>query len=287
LRRTSRLVLLAGVFLAALTFIVVILLLSNPNGPGTGGVTPTAPTTQDVVVAAQDIKLGTTLEAAMVTKQTLPITSVNAGALRDPSQAIGQTNFVALKAGEQITQDIINAGGTANQHPDPGAGKRAFAVSVNELTGSGNLVRVSDFVDVLISEHVTVVQRNADGTVSTIPGVENALTVKMPLLLENVQVIGVINQATAASQNAPTGQNGQPGASPAAGTLTGASKLLILAVTPQQAEVLLFARTSGTIDVVYRSAQDTATVTTDGVILKTLIDKYGVLPPTVIISQIP
>jgi Flp pilus assembly protein CpaB len=281
LRRTSRLVLLAGVFLAALTFIVVILLLQQPPQPGTGGPAAT-PSTRDVVVAVVDIPLGTTIDSTMVTKQNLPNAGVNPLALSDPSQAIGQINFVAVKSGQQITSDTINPNPTVtNLHPDPGPGKRAFAVSVNELTGVGNLVRVADFVDVLISENVTVVQRNPDGTVSTIPGVENALTVKMPLLLENVQIIGVINQATA------TTANGQPAASPGAGTLTGASKLLILAVTPQQAEVLLFARTSGTIDVVYRSAQDTATVTTDGVILKTLIDKYGVLPPTVIISQIP
>ena len=56
---------------------------------------------------------------------------------------------------------------------------------------------------------------------------------------------------------------------------------------PAQAEVLLFARSSGTIDVVYRSANDTDQVATDGVILKTLIDKYGVLPPTVILAQTP
>lgn len=281
MRRTSRLVLLAGVFLAALTFIVVILLLQNPTQqPGTGGPAAT-PSTRDVVVAVADIPLGTTLDTTMVTKTNLAVTSINPGALQDPSQVVGQTNFAAVKAGEQITTAILSPEGGANPHPDPGPGKRAFAISVNELTGVGNLVRITDFVDVLISENVTVVQRNPDGTVSTIPGVENALTVKMPLLLENVQVIGVINQAAAAAQN------GQPAASPAPATLTGASKLLILAVTPQQAEVLLFARTSGTIDVVYRAAQDTATVTTDGVILKTLIDKYGVLPPTVIISQIP
>jgi Flp pilus assembly protein CpaB len=274
-------VLLAGIFLAAVTFIVVILLIGPGGGGGGGAIASAPPTTRDVVVAVSDISLGTTIDSTMVTTQNVAVTAVNAGAFQTTSQAIGQVVFAPVKAGEQITAAIVSPEGGANAHPDPGVGKRAFAVSVNELTGVGNLVRISDFVDVLISENVTVVQRNPDGTVSTIPGVENALTVKMPLLLENVQVIGVINQAVA------TSQNGQPAASPAAGTLTGASKLLILAVTPQQAEVLLFARTSGTIDVVYRAAQDTATVTTDGVILKTLIDKYGVLPPTVIISQIP
>ena len=62
----------------------------------------------------------------------------------------------------------------------------------------------------------------------------------------------------------------------------------ISAVTPQQAEVLLFARTSGTIDVVLRSPQDTTvTAVTDGVILKTLIDKYGVIPPNIIVVSVP
>ena len=45
----------------------------------------------------------------------------------------------------------------------------------------------------------------------------------------------------------------------------------------------LFARTAGTIDLVLRAAADEGTTAnTDGVILKTLFDKYGVLPPFLI-----
>jgi len=278
LRRTSRLVLLAGVFLAALTFIVIILLLQNPGNNGGVVGQSAAPTTRTVVVAAVDIPLGTTITAAQVSTSTVPISVALNGAFQDPSQVIGQRNVVPITSGAQITSDMFQVG---QQKPIPPTGMRAFAIEVNELTGVGNLVSTGDYVDVLISENVTVVQKNPDGTVSTIPGIQNALTVKMPLLLENIQVIGEIDQAAAAPAS---GSNGQPAAS-AAPTLTGASKLLILAVTPEQAEVLLFARTSGTIDVVYRAPQDTATVTTDGVILKTLIDKYGVLPPSVILAQ--
>ncbi|HLX34631.1 MAG TPA: Flp pilus assembly protein CpaB [Candidatus Limnocylindrales bacterium] len=278
MRRTSRLVLLAGVFLAALTFIVIILLLQNPGNNGGVVGQSAAPTTRTVVVAAVDIPLGTTITAAQVSTSTVPISVALNGAFQDPSQVIGQRNVVPITSGAQITSDMFQVG---QQKPIPPTGMRAFAIEVNELTGVGNLVSTGDYVDVLISENVTVVQKNPDGTVSTIPGIQNALTVKMPLLLENIQVIGEIDQAAAAPAS---GSNGQPAAS-AAPTLTGASKLLILAVTPEQAEVLLFARTSGTIDVVYRAPQDTATVTTDGVILKTLIDKYGVLPPSVILAQ--
>jgi pilus assembly protein CpaB len=278
LRRTSRLVLLAGVFLAALTFIVIILLLGNTGGTGTGGgAQPSAATTRQVVVAAQDIPLGTVVTAPMVTTTTVAITAVNAGAFQEPSQAIGGKNTVAITAGQQVT--VSQFGNPTTIHPDPGAGKRAFSITVNQSTGAGNLVQVGDYVDVLISESISAVQKNSDGTVSAIPEL-NPLTVKMPLLVENIQVIGVIDEPVAVPAN------GQPAAS-AAPAISEAKKLLILAVTPQQAEVLLFARTSGTIDVVYRSANDTDSVTTDGVILKTLIDKYGVLPPNVVIVSVP
>ena len=283
MRRTSRLVLLAGVFLAAITFIVIVLLF-NGTTPGGGSSQPTAATTQTVVVANVDIALGTTIDTSMIDNQTVSVQAVAPGAFLDKSLVIGKTNTVAIKAGSQVTNlDFSTTGGI---HPDPGAGFRAFAITVNELTGVGNLVTTGDHVDVLVSQNVTVVQKNPDGTVATVPGVGNALTVKMPLLLENIQVIGVIDSSATAPAAPAQGQNGQPAASTGP-ILTGGSKLLILAVTPAQAEVLLFARTSGTIDVVYRNSDDTDQVATDGVILKTLIDKYGVIPPTVIITQIP
>jgi pilus assembly protein CpaB len=283
LRRTSRLVLLAGIFLAAITFIVIVLLFNGTFTPGGGTAQPTTPTTRDVVVATIDIPLGTLVDNTMVQKQTnVALTAALPGAFQDVSQVIGQTTTQSIKAGQQVTSGDFSAGG-ANQHPDPGPGLRAFAITVNELTGVGNLVRTGDHVDLLFSQNVTVVQKNPDGTVATVPGIGNALTVKMPQLIENILVIGVIDSSATAPV---TPAQGQPAPS-AAPVLTGGSKLLILAVTPAQAEVLLFARTSGTIDVVYRAANDTDQVATDGVILKTLIDKYGVLPPTVIITQIP
>jgi len=285
LRRTSRLVLLAGIFLAAITFIVIVLLF-NTNPQGSTGPQSSAPTTRPVVVAVQDIPLGTLVTKDMVTAQTVPIGSAKIGAFLDPSQIIGQKNTAAVSAGEQLTADMFGAAGAANVHPDPGKGFRAFAVTVNSNpdVGAVDLVQVGDYVDVLISEDVPVVAKNPDGSVTGPPPgvVIPNRSVKLPLLLENIQVIGLIDTAPPAATPA---QNGQPAATAAPNLAS--SKILILAVTPAQAEVLLFARTTGKIDVVYRSAQDTDQVATDGVILKTLIDKYGVLPPNVIVSQLP
>jgi pilus assembly protein CpaB len=280
LRRTSRLILLLGIFLAALTFVVIIVLFNGSGGSGgIGGQATQPPTDRPVVVAALDIPLGTVVTAEMLSKQTMSITAAKPNAFADPSQVIGQTNKQAITAGEQVTSDqFTSVAGTV----DVPVGKRAFAISVNELTGVANLVQVGDYVDVLITEHITVVQKNPDGTVATVPGLTDAATVKMPLLLQEVQVIGTVDATAPAAA-----QGGAPAASTVP-TITGQSKLLILAVTPQQAEVLLFARTSGTLDVVLRSPKDaTVTAVTDGVILKTLIDKYGVLPPNVIVVSVP
>lgn len=280
MRRTSRLVLLIGIFLAAVVFIVIALngIGSGPSGP----VASAAPTTADTVIALVDIPLGTVVTQDMVTKQVLSLTGRDADALGDPSQAIGQTARRALLAGGQVHASDFKVSSTVQL--DVPTGKRAFAISVNQLTGVGNLVSVGDNVDVLITLGAAafpVVQVLRDGTITVVTGL-NATSVKLPLLLENVQILGTIDAPVAAPAN---------GAAPAASgppTLSDVNKLLILAVTPAQAEVLLFARTTGTLDVVLRSPLDTdATVATDGVILKTLIDKYGLLPPQLVQTIVP
>jgi len=278
--------LLAGVFLAAITFIVIVLLFSNNPGSNGGVGASAAPTTRDVVVASVDVPLGTKIDLTMVQKQTVSISAALPGAFQDPSQIVGQKNTIAITAGQQLTSEMFSGSSSLNVHPDPGAGFRAFSLTVNSntLTGAVDLVQIGDYVDILISEDVPVVAKNPDGSITgpppgvTIPN----RSVKLPLVLQNIQVIGVIDTAPPV---ATTPQGGQPAASAAPNTAS--VKILVLAVTPEQAEVLLFARTTGTIDVAYRSANDTKQVATDGVILKTLIDKYGVIPPNVIISQIP
>ncbi|MEA2620307.1 MAG: Flp pilus assembly protein RcpC/CpaB, partial [Chloroflexota bacterium] len=233
-------------------------------------------------IAVADIPLGTVVTTDMVTKQNISIAGKDADTLADPSQAIGQTARRAITTGAQVHASDFKISNVTQL--DVPTGKRAFAIETNELTGVGNLVNVGDNVDVLITLGAAafpVVQVLRDGTITVVTGL-NATSVKLPLLLENVQILGTIDAPVAAPAN---------GAAPAASgppTLSDVNKLLILSVTPAQAEVLLFARTTGTLDVVLRSPLDTnATVATDGVILKTLIDKYGLLPPQLVQTIVP
>lgn len=282
MRRTSRLVLLLGIFLAALVFVVILLGMR----PGGGGVTatPSAPPTQlPTVVAAVDIPLGTVVTAEMLTSRTLAVNVRETNVYGDPSQAIGKTTRTAITAGAQVHSTDFQNRAIPLSVP---TGERAFAIQVTELTGVGNLVDVGDNIDMIVSlrgDAFPVVQVLDDGSVTVVSGI-NPLSVKLPLLLQDVQIIGVIEQAPPAPAQGTAAQ-------PVASTqpyLTGASKLLILSVTPQQAEVLTFARTTGVLDVILRSPADAGqTVETTGVILKTLVDDYGILPPEIVQVPIP
>jgi pilus assembly protein CpaB len=287
-RRTSRLVLLLGIFLAALTFVVVLFLGQGGGGttPGTGS-NPTTPPDVKVVLANADIPLGTVVTADTVstlfTQRTVPAAAVEPNTLLDTSQAIGKTFRVALATGQQVHSTDFQNRSVQLQVP---AGKRAFTIQVNELTGVLNLLDTGDSIDLIISlrgDAFPVVQVLADGSVTVVSGI-NPLSVKLPLLLQDIQIIGVLEAP------APAPAEGAQGA-PAPSTkpvITGNNKMLVLAVTPAQAEVLTFARTTGTLDAILRPASDAGqTVDTTGVILKTLVDKYGILPPEIVQVPIP
>ena len=282
MRRTSRLVLLLGIFLAALTFVVV-LVISKPGDGGTGTPAASLPPTQlPVVVAVSDIALGTVVTEDLLTTRTIAVPSIETNALGDVSQAVGKTTRTNITAGQQVHATDFQNRAVPISVP---TGKRAFPIQVNELTGVLNLLDVGDTVDPAISlrgDAFPVVQVLSDGSVTVVSGI-NPLSIKIPLLMQDIQIIGVLDAP------APAPAEGQ--AAPAASqkpTITGANKLLVLAVTPQQAEVLLYARTTGTLDAILRPTSDAGlTVNTTGVILKTLVDSYGILPPEIVQVPIP
>ena len=276
----------------------------NPNSNGTNGQSPapTAPTTASVVKATVSISAGTTVTAEMVTLSTVPIAAVRADSLQDTGLAIGKTVRHPVVAGAQLTADyFIDLGSPSNVTDGLPKGLRAIGVQVSQLTGVGTLIHTGDTVDAIISIKVQVFSSGSQPSPIGSP----QPTVKM--VLQNLKVVGTILGGVAAApapQPTPTPSGGatpapaQPGV-----TLNGQLELVILAVTADQAEVLRYTQlyddpAGDGISLVLRSPQDYVAVDangspipgaspvvpplekTDGAILKILIDKYGVLPPT-------
>jgi pilus assembly protein CpaB len=291
LKRSNRLIILIGLFLAVVAFVGVFLLLQGEAGDGTGdgGTRRDLPT----VFATKDIPLGVQVTADMIEQKDIPEDERAADAFNSTTLVVGKIAREDIVAGQQLTeQDFISGPGVTNIVVPPT--KRAISVQVDQVTGVGTLIKAGDFVDAVVgfgAEQFPVVTINPnDDSITPVAGV-NGTSVK--LLLQGMQALGVLLPPP------PAEEGGE--APPAEGevNLTGQQEIVILAVTAQQAEVMKFAQLQGSISLVLRSLKDfedpanpgqlvepIPDVTT-GIILKTLVDEYGVLVPELIETVLP
>ncbi len=295
MKRSNRLILLIGVFLAALAFVFVVILL-GPGGGGGGGVggASAPPAKIATVVAAKDIALGVTVTADMLTTIELAPDLRLPGAYGDKSQVNGIARATVTK-GSQITSLLfVEAAGANLEVP---AGYTGLAILVDQVSGVGTLIKTGDYVDIVASISPTFpLNTFLEGATAVSPIDAPAYDpTSVKVLIQGVQVISTLLPPP------PTTETGAaspaPDSAPGGTSLNGQQEIVILAVTPQQAEVLKFAQLDGNISVMLRSPKDFVdengdpvipeTVTTTGIILKTLIDDWGVLPPVVIVIPEP
>ncbi len=296
MKRSNRLVLLIGIFLALVAFVLVILTLQGGNKPGE----TVAPTTT-VVIAARDLPLGTKITADAVTTETRPLTEKPVNGFTATGDVIGQTARQPVTKGQTITTAITN--GTAGSILDitVPAGKIGIAVQVDQVSGVGTLTKTGDHVDLLVAltgDKFPVVSVNPDDASVTVVSGLNSTSVK--LLLQGIQVIGTLLPPAPAD----TGNNAQasPGTDSGSATaLNGQQQIVILAVDAQQAEVIKYAQLDGSITLVLRSADDfrdpvtgepldptlIVPAQTTGVTLRVLVDTNGILVPELVEAILP
>jgi len=305
LKRSNRLVLLIGIFLALVAFVLVAVTLKSNSQTGTAG--PSAPpTTGSEVIAARDLSLGTTITADMLTTKTVALTDRPADSFSDPSQVIGATVRQKVAANGLITSATVGGGGAVTNIEVP-PGFVGIAVQVDQTTGVGTLIKPGDNVDVVVGitggDKVPVAELVTPSPVAPRPGstprpspsstpfdyvpvpkdIYNSTTVKT--VVQGLQVLGTLLPPADAA--APAASGGTSGTS-----LNGQQEIVILAATTQQVEAIKFAQIDGTISLVLRSAKDcqaadhTASpcpiIVTTGVTLRRMIDDFGVLPPQVV-----
>ncbi len=297
MKRSNRLVLLIGIFLALVAFVLIIAMLGGGTGqtPGPSAV----PTTANVVVATKDIALGDKIQGDQVGLKEIPVAEKPVTAFGDTSLVIGQVARQSVLSGQLVTSVVLTDTGSVNNIEVP-AGFVAMSVQVDQTTGVGTIVKAGDFVDVIsgftgdkVPLVVPAIVDNTTGYEKVDPGLYNPTTVKV--LSQGLQVLGTLLPPP------PDNAQAQPSAAPSAGTTTtfnGQQQIVILSVPIQDAEVLKFSQIDGNITLVLRSSKDCTTkpadgitycpvVATSGITLKRMVDDRAVLPPQVVLVLVP
>jgi pilus assembly protein CpaB len=299
LKRSNRLVLLVGVFLAIVAFVGILVLSSNGTGPNGGPRASAPPTTGKVVVATADIPLSTKIRADQVTTKVIDLTAFLPGAYTDVSQVVGQIARQSVASGAQVTTATTSGGtpGVITNLECP-ATLRCMAVQVDQVTGVGTVIKTGDYVDMVVgltaAQFPVTTINPTDNTITVVAGL-NGTSVK--LLLQGLQVMGTLLPPVAPPPETST--TASP--APSGGTTTalnGQQEIIVLAVSAQQAEVMKFVQMDGNITLALRSPADfidpvtgaplpPVSAETTGIILKTLVDSYGVLPPEIVQTVTP
>ena len=183
----------------------------------------------DVAVAAVDIPEQTLIESKMVSTKSVLADALQPHALTDPERAVGEIALVPIYAGEQLRDSVLGKRERANTlSMKTPPGKRAVTVAVDALTGSGGFIRPGDFVDIV--------------GIFQFPGPEGGQQTPVTVtLLQRVPVLAVGN--TFSESPAGVEKQGE------AGTVT-------LALNPQEAQLIVSARTQGNLQLVLRPKAD-------------------------------
>jgi Flp pilus assembly protein CpaB len=314
-RRSSRLILLLGIFLAVGAFVLIVF-LNGSRGPAS---TPT-PAVAHIVTAVVDIPQGTTITQSMVTVKEVALADAPGDSFSLPERVIGKAARQTVVAGSYVPQSAITGvSGTVDIAGELKPGERAIALQFDDPNRAvGFLVQAGNSVDVIVTlQHLPIgftfdldsgkkitpdvpvpngnpaPQGGAGGTgFQLIPGTAiDASTAK--LLIQNARVVFAQAQPAAQPTAAATASPGTVEA-----VVPGGPVLVVLAVNAQQAEVIEYVQSlvAGTavqgapgltalISLAIRSPQDAQASpdNTSGVVLRTLLDAYGVLPPRLVV----
>jgi pilus assembly protein CpaB len=186
-----------------------------------------------VIVAAEDLPEGTTLESDHLKEADVPPLFVQPFAITRPDDVLGMVTRAPIAKEEQVLKNKLRrveekprAESLSSVTPE---GRRAVSIIVDTITGVAGFVRPGDQVDVLW------VPANQEGQA-------NPVTVT---LFQDVPVLAVggtmVGGATADAAGVPTGGENSTG-----------QYTITVALGPQESSLLLFARQQGQLQLTLR-----------------------------------
>ncbi len=227
------LALIAGLVAAVIVFVAV----NNGNDDDTTASAPGGDVAA-VVVANQDISVGTEITAEMVKVVDVPTNLLVNSAITQSDLAIGQTARFPISQGQQLVRASfgVQAGEDGLSYVIP-RGMRAMALSVEEATAVGGLLLPGDRVDIIavFDSETSILE------ILTVPAEQRPTT--SVTILQNIEILAIAQDAQkplpaledgteASGQTLTSGQlPDDPDTDPRASTVT-------LAVDTQQAVTL-------------------------------------------------
>ncbi len=223
---------LATLAVAIVLGLVAVIILNNTFGgarkaqPAAGGLSP-------VVVAAQPIARGMTLQSPMLKVVGFPAASVPAGAFTSVDQISGgkgvqRLALRGLTPGEPVLlTEVSGPGGRLNLSSVIDPGMQAVAIRASDVTGVGGFVLPGDRVDVLLTRAISQGNNQPVNTVTQI-------------LADNVKVVGV-DQSDNDEADKPA-----------------VAKAVTIQVTPEQAQTITLGQTVGSVSLSLRHVADDA-----------------------------
>jgi pilus assembly protein CpaB len=198
-----------------------------------------------IVVASEDIPEETLISAKMIEPRPVPELFVQPYATTDPNAVVGKLTAVPIAKGEQIlTTKLGIPGSRKTLSAKMEAGKRAITIGVDTISGVGGFLRPGDRVDLL--------------GVFSIPSPQGAQALTVTLL-QHVLVLAVGGEVI--DQPARTAQKGS-GEGP---------MVITLALSPQETELVLFAREQGKLQLSLRPKADKDVVQVQPFSMSTLV----------------
>jgi pilus assembly protein CpaB len=204
--------------------------------------------TTEVLVAANDIALGSAVSATDLRWQTWPTAAAGSSYVRKGeqpdaiNQIAGSIARAPFSAGEPIREaKLIKGTGGGYMAAILPSGMRAISVEISPETGAGGFILPTDHVDVILSRRDRAAEKSAGVEVHT-----------SEIILSNVKVLAV--DQTVEEKN---------------GQRVVVGKTATLELTPRQSETLALARQVGTLTLALRSlvdfnSKDTLPVDDDG-----------------------
>lgn len=238
--------------------------------------------TVPVVTATKDIPVRTPITAEMLRVVQVPVELKLPQAVAAPADITGKVTKLPISQGEEVLVSKVfgdrEESGLAFVVPP---GKRAVAVNVSEVVGSGGMIVPGDTVDIVVvldTNATTAMGDAKDARFGVDVNTHAQIKSIAQYALQNVEVLAIAQELEGDTPAPSTTQKATQAVSPANNPQPQKQKTAVqpqahtatLAVSPEDAQKLVLAESKGQIRLVLRPHGDNSTIKVDDGMLSNL-----------------